>query len=487
MTLLPLGPVAAIVAGAVMILVLELFPVFEAGRLKTWVALVAAVASAGLTVSLWSVPPWHGMGIGESGRWLVEFSRMYRVDHATLGLYLAIAVFTALTVVFLDMGYRRSDVRGEVLALTLFIASGMMILVSAESLVMVFLGLELLSVPLYVVVSSFTHDRHACEASLKYFLFGALGSVLLLLGIALVYAQTGSLSFPVIQARIPQILQAPDGNPALLFGSMALITVALAFKLGIAPFHMWLPDTYQGAPSAVTGFMGSAVKLAGFGLALRIFWEMYLPLADHWRGLLTLLAVITMFVGNLGALVQDNLKRMFAYSSIAHAGFLLLGLAALPKGGNPGAIYYYLVVYGLMFVGFFALLALLEQQSRSLEIYQLSGMGFSHPVTGLALAVFALSGAGIPPTAGFLAKYFVFADAIAGGRTLAVVLALVTSLVGAFYYLRVVVYLYMREAKAPVAVPARAYPVAYACALACAVALVFFTIFPSPLGIMAIR
>ena len=265
--------------------------------------------------------------------------------------------------------------------------------------------------------------------------------------------------------------------------SLALILIAVGFKIGMVPFHMWVPDAYQGAPTPVTGYMGSAVKLAGFGLALRLMGGLFLPIAVFWTPMINTLAVITMFVGNLAALQQDNLKRMWAYSSISHAGYLLLAIGSISKfGPNSTLVYYYLVVYGLMFLGFFAILNLIEQHTRSTSISQISGLGFSHPVLGACLALFAFSGAGIPPTAGFLAKYFIFLDAVRAENTPFVVLGVISSLIGVYYYLRVVVYLYMKEPKERLALP-HSSRFAFACIVACAISMLYFAVAPASLGL----
>jgi NADH-quinone oxidoreductase subunit N len=243
---------------------------------------------------------------------------------------------------------------------------------------------------------------------------------------------------------------------------------------------MWVPDVYQGAPSPITGFMGAAIKLAGFGFAIRLFWELFLPIAPAWKPILTWLAIITMFVGNIAALAQDNLKRLFAYSSISHAGYLLVGLTAAAGSAaapSTGPLFYYLLVYGLMFLGLLACIQYLETATGSTEIFHLSGLGFTHPLIGLCIAVFALSGAGIPPTAGFFAKYFLFMEAVKAGNVMLVVLAVISSLIGVYYYLRVIVFLYMKESKDRVALGARP-GLTYACILFCALSLFVFAFSP---------
>jgi len=483
--LYPVSPVFSLFFAALFLIALECIPSLKSDKLKLVVALAGTVLSLVFTVMLWRAAPstYSTLGYYGDATWIAEFARNYRLDAISLAFYGAIAVFTFLSLIFINAQFEGTDVLGEIFILVLFVASGMQLLVSADSLLMVFLAIELLSLPTYVLVGMFRKDKNSTEAALKYFLFGSFATVLLVFGIALLYAQFGTF-------RIPQIAEVLIGyGPALplpkglILAGMALITVAIAFKVGVVPFHMWVPDVYQGAPTAITGFMGSAIKLAGFGLAVRVLWGMFLPLAENWSHVLGVLAVITMFVGNVAALAQDNLKRMFAYSSVSHAGYILLGLSAVSKyGPNVGPLYYYLVVYGLMFLGLFAVLALIENATRSTEIYQLSGMGFTHPGLAACLALFAISGAGIPPTAGFFAKYFVFLEAIRAGKTDLVVLGVISSLIGAYYYLRTLVYLYMKDSKEKVVLP-KTHPVAYACIVVCAISMLAFAIFPESLGL----
>lgn len=480
--LIPLSPVIAIATTGVGLIALECFPRLRAKQVKTMVALLGCLLSLAFIAWLWNSPQLGiaGKYFGDTA-WLSEFSHSYKLDSVALGFYGAIASFTFLALIFLSGHFEHNEDRNEIAALTLFIASGMMLLVSANSLLMIFLGLELLSLPTYVLVGVQRRDRYACEAALKYFLFGSFATVLLVFGVALLYAHFGTMEL----TRIADALKASSKGQdlVLVYSGLALFLIAITFKIGAAPFHMWVPDTYQGAPTPVTAFMGSAVKLAGFGLAVRLLWGTFLPLAETWVSILNILAIATVFVGNLAALVQDNLKRMFAYSSVSHAGYLLLGVTALTDAG-PAAqpVYYYLVVYGLMFLGLFAVLALVERQAKSTDIHHLSGLGFSHPVLGGCLALFALSAAGIPPTAGFFGKYFLFLEAVRAGHSLLVVLAVISSVIGAYYYLRVLVFLYMKESRNPLAIksPTDLY---YLGILACAFCLILFAVFPSFLNL----
>lgn len=476
----PLSPVLALVASGLLLILLECVTEEGMKPLKSLVALLGPILAIYFTWSLsreWPVAFTQGLQ-SAAPVWLMEFSKVYRLDEMSLSFFWAIGVFLLVTQLFFHSFYDKWNEKNELLILSEFIAVGMMLLVSANDLVMLFLGLELMSLPTYVIVGFRREDVRSSEAGLKYFLFGSFGTVLLLLATAILYMQFGSLKFEQINA----LMGAQLNQPSLLL-ALGLMVGAVGFKIGAAPFHMWVSDAYEGAPTSITGFMGSAVKLASFGLAIRVFGGLFLPLVGKWSTLLGWLAVLTMFVGNLSALVQTNLKRVFAYSSIAHAGFLLLGVACLSKdAANTQLIYYYLVTYGMMFLGVFAILSLLEKNGRVLEFKSLSGLGFKNPVLGIALALFALSAAGIPPTAGFFAKYFLLFEAVKANGTFFVVLAVVSNIIGIYYYLRVLVHLYMKEAEG-VSALAEESPSTYLAIVVCALSVLYFAFVPAQLGV----
>ncbi len=479
---LPLSPVLALVFAGLLLIVLEC--VSEEG-LKP---LKSTVAFLGPLISLYYVFQLSftsGLAFSDPSSltgpvWLVEFTKIYKLDGMTLNFFWAIDVFLLLTLLFFHSFYEEWLERNELLILIEFISVGMMILVSANDLLMLFLGLELMSLPTYVIVGFRRENVKSCEAALKYFLFGSFGTVLLLLSVAILYGQFGTLKTGQLQFLLAQTSNL--SNPAVLV-SLGLMLAAVGFKIGMTPFQMWLPDAYEGAPTSITGFMGSAVKLASFGLAIRIFGGVFLPLAEKWMGLMSWFAVISIFVGNLCALRQKNLKRLFAYSSIAHAGFIILGVAALPKDAqSQQMIYYYLVTYGMMFLGVFAFLNLMEQNGKSLEFSNLSGLGFRNPVLGIALAIFVFSAAGIPPTAGFFAKYFILFESVKTQGVLFAVLAVISSAMGIYYYLKVIVHLYMQDASGGSKLAVQSTST-YIAILICAASLLFFSIFPGRLGV----
>jgi NADH-quinone oxidoreductase subunit N len=483
--LIPVSPVLAVITVALLLILAEcLFP-DSPSKWRSALAFLgpmAGIAATTLVSRNWPIAFSTVSFLGQPV-WLSEFARHYHLDMHTVSLYWAINVFVFFSFIFLDASWPDDDNKPEVFILMLFVAAGMMLLVSADSLLMVFTALELLSLPTYILVALRRKDAASSEAALKYFLFGSLATVILLLGIAFLYAQFGSMHLPTIMDLVRARMASGAGAGLFFYAALALFVIGVGFKVGIAPFHMWVPDTYEGSPSSITGFMGSAVKLAGFGLAMRLWWGIFLPAFENWATLLAVLAVITMFVGNIAALAQENLKRMFAYSSIAHAGYLLLGLTAVSSGApNQQPMYFYLVTYGFMFLGFFGVLSLLEKEAKSTNIDTLSGLGFTHPFLAICLTLFALSAAGIPPTAGFIGKYFLFLEAVKAGRTGFVILAVISSVIGVYYYLRVVVYLFMKEGATNRGTITQISRTAVIGIAACAFCMLYFGLMPYRLG-----
>lgn len=329
---------------------------------------------------------------------------------------------------------------GDVYAMILFATVGMLALATSNDLISFFLGLETMSICLYVMAGLMKTEKTGAEAALKYFLLGAFSTGFLLYGIALIYGATGHTNFEEIAAT---------AEPSLLFfGGSALLLVGIFFKLGAVPFHMWTPDVYQGTPTPLTGFMATAAKSATFVAFILVLTRM-LPgtEAGDWSNVIQVIAILTMIIGNLIALVQDNVKRMLAYSSIAHAGYLLVGLAAGTAAGYSGVLYY-LFAYTLMNVGAFGVIAYYERNHgldfTSIESY--AGLGFKVPAMGVMLSIFLFSLAGIPPFVGFVGKYYVFAAAVNAGLVPLAIVGVLASAASVYYYLRVMVYLYFKEA-----------------------------------------
>jgi NADH-quinone oxidoreductase subunit N len=345
--------------------------------------------------------------------------------------------------------------RGEFLSMIFFSTTGMVVLVSALDLIAVFLGIELMSLAIYVLVAFRRRDVLSNEAALKYFLIGAFAIGFFLYGVSLIYGVAGSTNFERIAAAVFE--RGLAESPVFLL-AVALMLAGLGFKVSAVPFHMWTPDVYQGAPTPVTSLMATAVKAASFGAFLRLFLVCFLPSRDEWVGVVWVLAVITMTAGNLMALVQRNLKRMLAYSSIAHAGYILVGVAAIGGGDSTAAssVMFYVLSYAFMTMGAFALVSAIEKRgvTRGLEEPDYAGLGLQRPFLGFSTAVFMFSLAGIPPTAGFFAKYYVFGAAVERGMTPLAVIGVLNSALALYYYLRVIVAMYMRKSETPVPVHA---------------------------------
>ncbi len=485
--ILPLAPVLALVGGGCALIFLECVgPGTISVRSKNGVAWISAAAAILFcALQFGHVPAEEGFRVFSGAPWLLEFGHFYRWTTTTVALQLLIALFALFVLDSLSGEFRGGDILGEVLALCLWSGAGMMLLVSADHFVIVFLGLELLSLPLYAMVGLKRWDPKSQEAALKYFLFGSVATAFLLLGIAFIYADAGTMSLPKIRDFVVTLGAGGNfGEHVMLLAGILLLIVSIGFKMGLFPFHMWLPDVYEGAPAGVTAWMGSGVKLAAVGLALRIFVDTFGALPNAWMPAFRYLIAGTILVGNAAALVQQDLKRTFAYSSIGHAGFLMLGVMVSPAGSGAqnGFILYYLAVYGLMFIGLFSFLAHLEKQGLSTDFSELSGLGFTAPLLGLCLSVFALSAAGIPPLAGFFAKYQVFLNAIGKGEILLTIVALIGSLLGLAYYLKVLVFLYMNEPKSTVRLSWRSAPVTYGILLVLTLALVVLSVVPGILG-----
>jgi NADH-quinone oxidoreductase subunit N len=351
--------------------------------------------------------------------------------------------------------------RGEYYALLLFSTFGAMMLAAAGDALTLFLGLETMSIGAYAMTAFRRTSPRAAEGAMKYFLLGSFAAALLIYGFALIYGATGHTDLAGIGAAAQT---AAGRSPLVVFGVL-LVLVGLAFKVSAVPFHSWVPDAYEGAPTPTTTFMAVAVKAGAFAVLLRVLivslgdatWTSW---ASGWPPAVATLAVLTMTVANLVAGRQESVKRMLAYSSIAHAGYALVGVAAFVRdpGEATASVLFYLATYGVSTAGAFGALILCGSHGREAVSYEdLSGIGKRHPALALAFSLFLLSLAGIPPTAGFFGKWFVFKAAIDSGLYWLALIALVNSVVGAYYYLRVIVFMYMREpaAGAPIAVPMR--------------------------------
>ena len=332
----------------------------------------------------------------------------------------------------------RGSMRGEYFVLGLFAVLGMMVLVSAGSFLTLYLGLELLSLSLYAMVALDRESRLACEAAMKYFVLGALASGILLYGISMIYGSTGSLAFPEVAASIA----APGPMRLTMVLGLVFVVVGVAFKLGAVPFHMWVPDVYEGAPTPVTLFIATAPKIAAFGMLMRALVDGLGGLADDWSQMLAILAVLSMAAGNVIAIAQTNIKRMLAYSAIAHVGFVFVGMASGSPAGYAASMFYVLT-YALMALGGFAMVIWLGRSGMEAErLDDFRGLNDRNPWFAFMMLIIMLSMAGVPPFVGFWAKWSVLREVIAADATWLAVVAVLFSVVGLFYYLRVVRLMY---------------------------------------------
>jgi NADH-quinone oxidoreductase subunit N len=333
---------------------------------------------------------------------------------------------------------------GEYYSLILLATLGMMIMASAGDLIVLYLGLELMALSTYILAGFIQHDIKSNEAAMKYFLLGAFASAFLLYGISMIYGLTGTTDIKAISAYIMK--NGLNGNPVLMV-SMILFAVAFSFKIAAVPFHMWAPDSYEGAPTSITAFMSVGPKVAGFAVIGRVFLIAFSSAKVEWANILIPIAILTMAVGNIVALSQTNIKRMLAYSSIAHAGYVLLGIIAGTSEGMASVLNY-LLIYTFMNIGAFAIVILLRSEGfKGDDLSDYEGLAKTHPLASALMLVFMFSLTGIPPTAGFIGKFYVFMSAINAGHTWLVVIAVIFSAISAYFYLRIVMYMYMKEPK----------------------------------------
>ena len=361
-----------------------------------------------------------------------------------------IVLMSALLTIILARGYfeRMEYHRGEFYVLVMFASSGMMLMAGALNLVTVFLGIELMSVPLYVLAGIMRKKEKANESALKYFLLGAFATGFLLYGIALIYGTAGTTDLLLIKAALPQI-----GHNTLFLLGAGLLIVSFSFKVAAVPFHMWAPDVYEGAPTPVTGFMSTAAKAAAFATFLLLFTRIFEISGTTLSQIIAAIAAASMIVGNISAVAQNSVKRMLAFSSVAHAGYMLSGVAAASDEGQTGVLFY-LMAYMFMNIGAFGIVSWIEgQDDKKLTFDDYAGLGKRQPALAALMAVFMFSLAGIPPFAGFFGKYYVFLAAIRANMTWLAILGVMTSLISVYYYLRLVVVMYFRDGEANVDKP----------------------------------
>lgn len=376
-----------------------------------------------------------------------------RADNFALFVQIVLALVGVLTILFSSQVLEREELPGgEYYALTLFGVSGMMLMAAATDLLVIFLALEIFSLAVYVLTGIRRTSAAGGEAAFKYFVLGSFSSAFFLYGVAFTFAVTGTTRLELIGATLAA--QALEPNPLALL-AVGLLLVGFAFKVSAVPFHMWTPDAYQGAPTVVTGFMAAGVKAAAFAAFVRVFLSTFEPLRGEWIPLVWLMSAVTMVGGTVIGVVQTNVKRLLAYSSIAHAGYLLIGLVAANAAGKA-AVLFYLLAYAMATLGAFGVVALLvpsraAEGKRGLEpsdgeLADFAGLWHRQPVLAALMTTFLLSLGGLPPTAGFVGKWYIFTAAVQGGYYWLAIIAVLTSVASVFFYLRIVVMMYMADA-----------------------------------------
>ena len=471
-----IAPEVALCVAALVLLVLDAFTGSLWNRLHLPILATITLGIAGwLAIDQW----------GTAG---TQLSGMVAIDGFSIFIKVTLVVFGIMTVwCARDHLTRLGIEEGEFYPLALFVVAGMMLMASAADLIVMFLALETFSIGLYVMVGFRQHSLKSQESALKYFLLGSFSSAFFLLGIALVYGATGTtnlygVSTPGAAEGVTQFLATtPAGGLGLLVVATGLLIVGLGFKIAAVPFHAWTPDAYQGAPSPVTGFMAAGSKLAGFAALFRVLDAILFPLRGDWRPIVIAIAVASMVVGSLLAIVQEDLKRLLAYSSIAHAGFVLIGVVTATDRGVSSSLFY-LATYGLTVLGAFAIVAVVEgRDEEHMRLSDYRGLFYERPALAGALTLFMLSLAGVPLTSGFIGKLLVFGAAVDGGYTWLAVIGVLASALAAFFYLRVLVVMYMQEADQPSALSTSAGIPTYAVIGVAALATVVLGITWGPL------
>lgn len=437
---LVVGPEIVVAAAAMLIMLAELLPAKATRAIAPWLAALGLAVSLVVAVRAGTVEK-------------TAFTGMVLTDGFAVFIKSVLAAAGLLTIALSTHYIKREDIdHAEYYALILFSISGMMLMASSANLIMVFLSLEILSISLYILSGFARTGPRSQEASLKYFLLGSFASALLLYGVALVYGSTGTTEIAAIGRGISH---AGAHNVILLAGA-GMIMVGLAFKVAAVPFQMWTPDVYEGAPTSVTAFMSVGAKVAGFAALARIFTVAFGGLAGNWTSALWVVAALTMLVGNVVAVSQVNIKRMLAYSSIAHAGYILVGITAANREGIS-AVAFYLAAYAFMNLGAWAVVILVSKRGDAdTAISTYNGLFWRNPAAAGAMGVFMFALAGLPPTGGFMAKFYIFSAALQANLPGLVIIGVMTSLVSVYYYLRVTVAMFMREPDkeaSPISIP----------------------------------
>jgi NADH-quinone oxidoreductase subunit N len=413
-------------------IVLLYLGLYKAQKALLPVAIIGLLAALGFAIGQWNdnaQPIYHGMMLFDN--FSIAFS--------------GITIISTILIIFLSKGYFEKISRhiAEYYAIILFALAGIIVMVSFYNLVMLFIGIEIMSVSLYILAGIKKNDFASNEAALKYFLMGAFSTGFLLFGITLIYGASGSFNLETIRNWV---VEHPRGIDPMFYTGILLIIVGLCFKVGAAPFHFWTPDVYEGSPTLITAFMSTVVKTAGFAAFLRLFTACFAPLSDFWVPVLLVITIVTLFIGNITALYQQSFKRMLAFSSISHAGYLLFAIVAL-GASSANSVFMYATAYSIASIIAFGALILVQQQSGSDNFESFNGLSKKNPFLALTLTIAMLSLAGIPLTAGFIGKFFMFSGAMKQYQLLLVIIAVVNAIISIFYYFRVIIAMYFRDAE----------------------------------------
>lgn len=404
---------------------------YKARKALLPVTVIGLIVALGLAVAQWgdnAQPIYHGMMLFDN--FAIAFS--------------AITIISTILIILLSKGYfeKISKHIAEYYAIILFSLAGIIVMVSFYNLTMLFIGIEIMSVSLYILAGIKKNDFASNEAALKYFLMGAFSTGFLLFGITLIYGTSGSFNLEAIRNWV---IEHPHNIDPMFYTGILLIIVGLCFKVGAAPFHFWTPDVYEGSPTLITAYMSTVVKTAGFAAFLRLFTACFAPLSDFWVPVLLVITIITLFIGNITALYQQSFKRMLAFSSISHAGYLLFAIVAI-GANSANSVFIYATAYSIASIIAFGALILVQQQSGSDNFESFNGLSKKNPFLAFVLTIAMLSLAGIPLTAGFIGKFFMFNGAIKQYQVLLVIIAVINAIISIFYYFRVIIAMYFQDA-----------------------------------------
>ena len=431
--LISLAPVLVLAVFGMMVLITDLF-IGKDKSILVFMSLTGLLMAAISSLAKFNLP-------------VHSFNGAYVVDHLSVFFTFIFCISSAMAILLsVDFNKREEIKVGEYYSLILFCTLGMVVLASSTDMIMIFLGIEIISISLYILAGVRRKDIKSNEAALKYFLLGAFATGFLLYGMALIYGSTGSTKLAIISKVISggQIISEP-----LMIMGVVLLIIGFSFKVAAVPFHMWAPDVYQGAPTPVTAFMAVGPKAASLAAFYRVMTEAMPQLSYSWEILLCIVSVLSMFIGNLGAIMQTNIKRLIAFSSVSHVGYLLIAIIA-KNSLSSSSLMFYMLTYAFMIFGVFGIVVLLGRKGdENLEIENYSGLAYKHPIIALTMTIFLLSLGGLPPLAGFVAKFYIFSAALNEGYLILVIIAVLNSAISFYYYLKVIVFMYMKEPVKP--------------------------------------